>query len=188
MRIAVIGTAGRRDDREKLSWALYGKAYNKLDAILSETGLPPEQIHLVSGGAAWMDHEAVTLYLTGKASSLTIFGAAPWDAENSEWYDSGVRDFKTNPGGTLNHYHRLFHEDTGRNSLATLGRVFASGAKLIVKPGLHNRNRHVATECDMAIALTFNDSTVPKDGGTKHTWDIAKSLEKQCIHIDLGSL
>jgi len=70
--IGIIGTAGRKEDGAKMSKELYGKMYRKADAYISNLGLEPRDITLVSGGAAYSDHIAVSLYLDNKADNLTL--------------------------------------------------------------------------------------------------------------------
>jgi len=83
MKIAIIGTAGRKEDGAKLSKDVYHKmvadAQHQIAGLI-KGGMPlkyyqaadpkplyahvsPTPINLVSGGAAWADHIAVSLYL-----------------------------------------------------------------------------------------------------------------------------
>lgn len=62
MNIAVIGTAGRRDDQWRLSvdsfpWMM------KQFSIIVDPIIENEKIMLYSGGAAWSDHVAVAYFL-----------------------------------------------------------------------------------------------------------------------------
>ena len=140
-------------------------------------------IDLVSGGAAWADHIAVSLFLMNIPciKSLTIYVPCSF---NGECFDNEVRD-----GGVANYYHRKFSDRlTGENhhTLAGIQRAIDRGATLItVDGGFFARNKLVAESSEYLIAYTFNHGSIPKDGGTKHTWDLCKSKK---IHVNLFNL
>ena len=53
-RVSIVGTAGRGPDFLKMSKVIYRKMLEKArDVIKNEFMLKPENIELVSGGAAW---------------------------------------------------------------------------------------------------------------------------------------
>ena len=77
-RVAIIGTAGRRDAAGRLSAAHFTAMVSLARTIIERVLLlHPSQVHLVSGGSSYADHVAVALYLQsiggqdGKAASET---------------------------------------------------------------------------------------------------------------------
>ena len=53
--VSIIGTAGRREDGSKLTPEIFYRAIDKTKEIIKDQfKLSLEQVHLVSGGAAWM--------------------------------------------------------------------------------------------------------------------------------------
>lgn len=185
MRVAIIGTAGRREEGQKLSLKLYNWMILHVLYELGKFG-EEEEIHLQSGGAAWADHLAVSIYkiregLSLNIQSLTIYGPTGWDI--NRYRDTGERDYEKNPGGTANYYHKLFSKKVGRNTLEGIADVLLQpGVTYYAGEGFKSRNLSVG-KCDVLIALTFEEGNVPKDGGTRHTWD--NSTAEMKIHISL---
>jgi hypothetical protein len=168
--LSIIGTAGRKDPdrKENLSKAHFDAmcvVANGLIDQLKESNYPIT--HLVSGGAAWADHVAVKLFLDKKVPHLRLF--LPCAFEGGSFHDTGVRDPKTNPGGTANYYHKLFNNATQINSLTQIAIAKAEGAELInVEKGFHARNALVA-KSDFILAMTFGNGAEVKEGGTADT-------------------
>ena len=53
-KVAIIGSAGRRGDFQKMNKELYFKMVDKAkEVIRDEFKLDLKEVHLVSGGAAW---------------------------------------------------------------------------------------------------------------------------------------
>jgi hypothetical protein len=191
-RIAIIGTAGRRDDAARLSrdtfMAMVRVARAHIDELRANGhfSASDEPVVAVSGGAAWADHVAVSLFLSGHVDMLELHLPCPFDMANRRFQDDGTRDFRTNPGGTANYYHRQFSAKMGGNTLDGIRRAIDSGAIVKIGDGFHGRNKRVAQSQHM-LAFTFGDGDVPKDGGTKHTWDSAPDW-CQRVHVSLSSL
>ena len=78
---------------------------------------------LVSGGAAWADHVAVTLALDGTVDPAALTLHLPAAFEDGR-FDADTRD-----GGTANHYHRLFYARSGIDGLAEIAEVLRRGAR-----------------------------------------------------------
>lgn len=190
--LAIIGTAGRRGDGERLNVAVFDVMTDIAYDVIRETGIT----HLVSGGAAWADHVAVRLVLEGviPAENLMIFLPS---ALNSDGFASS-RD-----GNTSNYYHRKFSHTARIDSIAELNEVRRRGANLIVNPaGFFARNAQVAASADVLLAFTFGEGPAwtkqlsaattsareagLKDGGTAHTFDRCRAAVK--IHVPLGSV
>lgn len=188
--LAIIGTAGRRDDADRLSRGHFDAMTDVAYGVIQETGAT----HLVSGGAAWADHVAVRLVLEGAipADHLTLFLPAAL----------GVDGFTASRDGqTANYYHRKFSAAARIDSIAELNEVRRRGATLIVNPaGFFARNAQVASSADALLAFTFGegpawkarrfgqgtsaDEAGLKNGGTAHTFSRSRAATK--IHVPLG--
>lgn len=197
--IAIIGTAGRGEDGDRLNLDVYTKMYRKAKELVDEIEPVFENQHLVSGGAAYADHLAVLLAKNfGYPLTLHLPAEIRMDyyAEVAEFLIQKSSQFP-NPASTANYYHKKFSEkiysysmtklQTGkpRTSFHDLFVVLMAGARTTISDGFHARNLLVA-QSDVIIAFTFGEGDVPKDGGTKHTWDHAQTDRK--IHVPIGSL
>ena len=60
LTISVIGSAGRKDDSARVNQRLYEQGVEYLVKCIDRLDQP---ITIVSGGAAFVDHMAVALYL-----------------------------------------------------------------------------------------------------------------------------
>jgi hypothetical protein len=199
MRIAIIGTAGRKMPVTDYIWKFAVNAMcDVLYELLARHGNNMMPIDLVSGGSAGMDHIAVSLFninqngLPPIVNELLLCLPCPFDVDTGRYQDNGVVDFTTNPGGTLNHYHRLFSRNINNNELLTLNdikmAIQSKSCKILYGNGLFNRNKLIAQNCDIAIALTFNQSNEPDDSGTRDTWNKCIKLGKPTTHIQLPIL
>ena len=177
--ISIIGTAGRKEDGEKLSKSVYEKMYLAAKKIVHEFTDP----QLVSGGAAWGDHLAVSLFLAKEVKKLTLHFPCEFNSRVSKFAEAGFRS----SGGTANYYHRLFSQKMAGNDTATLHgiqKALLAGAESTISTGFLARNKLVA-KSDVILAFTFGESG-PKDGGTKHTWDHARKAKR--IHVPISFL
>lgn len=187
-RLGVIGTAGRQGDGDKLNAAMFDKMLAAARAVLRHYDCQ----YVVSGGAAWADHVAVRLALTGAIPPQHLLLRFP-----AEFLDGGF-DEQSRDGATANHYHRLFSMAAQIDSIAEIRQVIALGAiASINRGGFKARNADVAADSDVLLAFTFGKapfwmakataqgSTAAglKPGGTAHTWDMCRSRHK--IHISL---
>lgn len=165
---AIVGTAGRKDDASKLSKKHFQAMCIVATGLIEQFGENNYPItHLVSGGAAWADHVAVKLFLEKKAPHLRLFLPCEWD--NGSFKDSGVDDFKINPGRTVNRLHKSFQTRTQINSLTEIQIAKSEGAELIpCRGGFYGRNAMVA-KSDFLLACTFGAEHKVKEGGTAHT-------------------
>lgn len=199
--IAIIGTAGRKEDAARISRALYDAMYAEALLAIREWGVD----RAVSGGAAVSDHLAVRAYLEGAVSGLRLF--LPARFERGAFVPNPLVRF--NPGKTSNGYHRDFSAVCGLDSLGEIEEAIAKGAQAEVYEGFHRRNSEVAAGCSHLLAFTFGNgsgSTTARndfrpedsgfsdaeaaglrDGGTAHTWGEAwKPKAKR--HVNLGAL
>jgi hypothetical protein len=179
--LAIIGTAGRKEDAPKLSKDSFGAMCIVAKELLAQLkGNNYEITHLVSGGAAWADHVAVKLFLNKEVKNLRLY--IPCQFDNGSFFDGysrikggGVSD-KFLPGQTLNYYHGKFQKKTGINSLTEIQLAIHEGAEVLpCKGGFHGRNAMVA-KSDILLAMTFGNENVVKEGGTADT--VRKYLQR----------
>ena len=188
--LSIVGTAGRKDDANKLNKAHFDAMCliaNGLVDELNENNYPIT--HLVSGGAAFADHVAVKLFLNKKVPNLRLF--LPAEFECGSFKDNGSVDPVKNPGGTCNYYHKKFNNITRINSLTEIQLAKGEGAELIVVPGGFRARNALVAKSDCILAITFGFEREVKDGGTAHTVEMyLKRVRKERIfdksfHYDL---
>jgi hypothetical protein len=181
MYLAIIGTAGRKDDGRKLSRAIYLKMYRYArNLILQGTFGNQQELELVSGGAAWADHIAVSLHKDPELKlPLTLFFPADWDFTKQCYCGNQA-------ASTANYYHEKFSRDVGVNTLTGLEQALLDKnvTYFVNLKGFLERNIQVATLADVVLAFTFGKGEVPKDGGTRHTWDRCEG--KLRIHVPIN--
>lgn len=163
--VSIIGTAKKFDFKTAVK-----KAEDYIENYISKDW---KEIHLVSGGAAYGDHIAVRLFLAHPESSLTLHLPCKFD---KKYEDTGLKDWRTNPGNTANYYHSLFSKNEGINSLNEIEQAILAGANILVYKGFHKRNLEVA-KSDIVLAFTYSKGNSPTDGGTKHTWSNANGIK-----------
>ena len=180
-RLAIIGTAGRKDDGPKMSKDLYHKMYSfAQDWIHMYCGTTP---HLVSGGAAWADHLAVSLYLSGGFEHLTLYLPAYFDVASAHYREEGKC---ARTARTANYYHRLFSTKMRGNTLRGISKAIHKGARVVVNPnGFQARNLQVG-DVDSILAFTWGKGPQPKAGGTLHTFQNSQAGLK--FHVSLDDL
>jgi len=187
-RITIAGTAGRKEDARLLDAEVYDLMIEKTLETILEASNAKEPITLVSGGAAYADHIAVKLYLAHPdIFNLKLYLPAPFEA--GKFRDTGDRDWKTNPGGTSNFYHRQFSQKTGTNSFNEIQKAIDMGAEVEVHDGFFARNAKMA-DSEIAICLTFGENGI-KDGGTKNMADAYLKKHKvapKLYHIPIAEL
>jgi hypothetical protein len=192
LRLAIIGTAGRKEDAAHMSTALQERMGQAARAVVRAKGFTA----LVSGGAAWADHVAVQLALDGTVQPEKLRLHLPAQL-GPKGFSEDTRD-----GGVANYYHRLFREKTGIDGLAELHEVIARGAEWKVNPdGFKARNTDVARDADGVLAFTFGPgepwkakvhgnvtaaAAMVKDGGTSDTWNKSGAVTK--IHVTLAPI
>lgn len=188
MNIAIIGTAGRNDVGDKLSRDVFGEMFLTVKSITNRlsNGSPWTA---VSGGAAWADHIAIFSFGLGFASNLHL--ELPCElGPDGKFIDTGEKDFRKNPGGTANFWHKKFSERVGIDSFKQL-KAAANHKNCVasVGNGFFDRNGKIAEKADACIALTFGQEATLQDGGTADT--MKKFLKKGTgvtFHIDLNTM
>lgn len=197
-KLAIIGTAGRGDDGPKLAARTEEYYHRMLDCVRHVAGRVGAKT-LVSGGAAWADYLAIALFLHHPDDfTLELELPAHWIEDphlGAVYYDTGVRDWEANPGGTSNHYLRKMSEQcfgfsTGYVPFEGMWDAQKhSRCTLRVTHGFHARNLLVA-QADHCLAMTFGDGKQLKDGGTAHTMRafLERPNHGEAYHLDLNTL
>lgn len=179
MNLAIIGTAGRREDGPKMNRQLFDRMLGYAAAMVDSCDCNA----MISGGAAWADHLAVKLFLMGRAKKLVLHLPARFET-TSAMYIPWTTDFKDS-GRIANHYHQQMSQKYGDSLLEISQAVSHADCEHTVSRNFHDRNKLVAEQADLILAFTWGEGQVPKDGGTRHTWDIAKCAKR---HVPLGML
>nr|QBK90203.1 MAG: uncharacterized protein LCPAC102_01160 [Pithovirus LCPAC102] len=177
MRISIIGTAGRKDDGNKLNYDLFMKMYKKakdhLHSIINSYDIKYSDIELISGGSSYSDHIAIFLYYEYYGYGIKLTLHLPANFINGQYRDNNN---KHHPGNTLNFYHSKFSQKIGIKSLMQIEQAISMGANVHIHNGFYERNKHVA-DTDIMIAFTFGYDNL-KSGGTKYTWDNSSCKDK----------
>lgn len=182
MKVAVVGTAGRgKEVQHLLTRCLFESMVKEVAARL----VRPLETVLISGGAAWADHVAVTLFLRGKVAGLELHLPCAWDAAKNQFVDTGSSHWAANPGRTANAYHRKFTTVLGRSSMNEIATARARGAVFATHDGFHARNTVLARECDRTISLTWAEGDAPTSGGSLDQW---RKCLKAKEHVSLHTL
>ncbi|RUP48730.1 hypothetical protein BC936DRAFT_144084 [Jimgerdemannia flammicorona] len=184
--IGIIGTAGRGVG-VKMTKSIFDAMLSKTEHIIEgQLKLEWEQVVLVSGGAAWSDHVAVQLFLLHDCG-LTLFLPCAWDNKTPKFVDTGVTNWRSNPGRSANHYHQKFKLATGYEPLKDIQAAVYNGAIVDASHhGFHARNTAIARNSDVLIAFSWSTGNAPTEGGTFDTWRKCPAQRK--IHISLHDL
>jgi hypothetical protein len=201
--MAIIGTAGRQTDQDRLKGVSYQRMVEASIKLITHCKIDPQNLTLVSGGAAWADHIVVTLALMGVVAYDRVIIHLP--AELTEGGYVGENEWTNKVANTANYYHKLFSRKVGISSISELIKIRDLGARMTVDPGgFKSRNTKVAnavSDGGLLLAYTFGngltdqqpwtirgfDSTTSpdtaglKDGGTSDTWLKAKCLKYHCL-------
>jgi hypothetical protein len=155
----------------------------KTRGMLSTAKQPLADFHLVSGGSAWCDHLAVTLYLETilhqPFGSLTLHLPCAFDVKQRCFQQSHPC------GAVLNQLHEEFRLKTGRDALHELAAAIHLGAKVKMYNDFGSRNAGIAEEVDQLFAFSWSDSGHPEKGGTLDTWNKFSGMR---LHIPIRSL
>lgn len=107
-----------------------------------------------------------------------------------QFVDSGIYNWKSNPGFIANLLHKNFIKKTGIKSFNELYDVsIIPNCNIETEHrGFHGRNSEIA-KSDYIIAFTWGESTaVPKDGGTCDTWRKSHAHSTKKVHVPLSRL
>lgn len=188
INVGIIGTAGRNNPITTQVWKFMYQTAEEYVLGLSKEGY---DVTLVSGGAAGADHVAVGLSKKHKLKMI-LCGPSKWDAENHRFYDTGVKDFKSNPGGTVNYYHRKFSKGLGLSETRSLESIQEGIDNKLIEyipgVGLHARNITIGQKSQRLLAFTFGEGDQPADGGTAHCWNNSPLMPVDKFHYSLANL
>jgi len=169
---AIVGTAGRKDDAQRLSKNHFEAMYECAKLMLQQFNESDYKVNtLVSGGAAWADHVAVKLFLNKEIPKLKLYLPCIYLTEARQYDPTPVvskEQKKFSPGEIANSYHSKFTRKVGFNSLTEILQAWEQGAEIHVAKGFYARNALIA-KSDIILAMTFGDKEWVKDGGTAHT-------------------
>lgn len=189
-----------------LSPAHYARMVGAAKNVIERECGGPDNVHLVSGGAAWSDHLVITLVKEGYVSKdrLTIFSPCNLEYWGFEATGKGERT-----ASTLNYYHKHFSSTLGYDTVRELYSYKNEQCDFrYCEDNFFVRNAmlaHSLSVDDLAIAFTTGDgksSQRPwtarkfdgsvlardsglKDGGTAHTWDRLKCTK---MHVLIGKV
>lgn len=121
------------------------------------------EAHVISGGSIWCDHIAVTLFLKGYISKLTLHLPDHWSFENRAFAE------KTFAGKTLNKLHQQFSKILGRDTLHEIDDALKRGAHFTTSTGFFERNTSIARNSNVLYAIVMENSAMTP--GTKNTWN-----------------
>ncbi|MGC4055616.1 MAG: hypothetical protein QM757_42880 [Paludibaculum sp.] len=191
MKLGIIGTAGRKEDLERLNPDMFGRMCEQTELLIRALRSNGETVDgLVSGGAAWADHVAVFLFLRGEQSSipgdLTLSLHTP-----SEWDSRKDRYVENRDGHTANFHHDNFQLKTGIPSLRQIRESMSSERAFVASGGgFRARNQKIAEEADVLLAMTFGQgSAVKPKSGTEDTVRKYAALGKtRLFHLDLNTM
>ncbi len=165
MTLGIIGTCGRGSDSDHLT----RDTLTLMFAVAQSFATLLRADRVVSGGAAWADSVAVSLYLRGLVPSLTLHLPAPFKGDRYE---------DTDAGRASNRYHIRATSIHGLNGLAEIREAIQRGATVTEETGsgmapFFTRNAKVAADADAPLAFTYGvrGESALKDGGTAHTMD-----------------
>lgn len=194
---SIVGTAGRKEDAQKLS-------KNHFEAMMECARLMLQQFKesdygvdtLVSGGAAWADHVAVRLFLAKEIPKLKLFLPCPWDKVNRQFDPTPLNakeaEKKASTGEIANSLHSRFSKKVLFNSLGDIQRAMDQGASIFIGRGFFARNALVA-QSDIILAMTFGNKEWVKEGGTANTLMVYLNRVRKygffdkSFHYDLNS-
>lgn len=178
-KIGVIGTAGRNDDLLKLDKDVWKFMKQSLGKLIETTGCN----HIVSGGAAWADHLAVSLFLNN-SDSINLTLHLPCGFSNGKF------DSNSSSGKIINYHHENFSKKLGVDSLSQISTAISMGCKVTFSnDSFYERNSLIADDANILLAFTFGNEKFLKPGGTKDTFE--KFLNKKDpgvgFHINLNN-
>jgi len=197
IRVAIIGFAGSHltpGEKRSLGARLYADMVEQAAKVITaKWKLSWDDVTLVSGGAAWSDHVAVSLFLahsdTAK-SALAVYIPAPLVASTGRLRDNGTgMHWRMNPGCLANALHEQFGRIVGRDTFADMIRAAEAGAVFdSANRGFHNRNSVIADKCDYMIAFSWSAGSEPTEGGTADTWFKCSLPRERKCHISMQAV
>lgn len=181
VKIGIIGTALRVQEEFRLvlgfgASVIWQQMLQSVENQLRQWNLQPDQVHLISGGAAWSDHVAVRLFIRYHEQGrpfhgLTLYLPANWTGQG---YDPNQRT-----AFTSNFYHQQMSEALFINSLQEIETARKYGATLISGSDFGVRNRKIAANSEFLIAFTWDvKQGRPGSNGTLQTWSMCRHISE----------
>lgn len=151
MKVSIVGMDGSNLKRQLLQTK---KLFNSMvRCVGKKVGKGAE---LISGGNAWSEHVAVTLYLRERVTGLELCLPCEWDYDKKQFVDNGSRYLGDNPGRMMNQHHLIFSKVLGKSTLSEIQAAKDKGAVFRVYSGSrHAADKAIAEECDKLICLTW---------------------------------
>lgn len=171
MKVAIIGTSGRKDDAKFVN----ANTFNWIVDTCRKHSNPEDT--LMSAGAAFSDHAAVILALE-REQPLLLELPSLWDDAKQQFLDA------KGPGRINNYYHREFSKACGwpeNHSLQTLHLALQKPSVQVVYTNGFFAEPTIVN-CDKLLAFSFNASRSGPSGGTGYTWRKCKK-PKTCFQI-----
>lgn len=176
--VAIIGTAGRDKARTydiDLWCAMFDDARGR---FVSE-------VELVSGGSAWADHLAISLFLSTPGQfKLRLYLPCSFSTETHRFIGP-----KNSAASAINFYHEKFTLATGIDGRREISNVICMPeVHVACEPstegygGMFSRNKKIALASDACLAYTWGPGREPAEGGTKDTWD---QIFGRKVHVSL---
>jgi hypothetical protein len=154
-----------------------------------------QNIELVSGGSAWADHIAVTLFRKNRHAGMKLKLFLPCRINENGFYGNMCAK-------TLNERHKKFSKEVfgaqqinfSLNELYELvahARLWSTPSKLVTEPqlscvidmnGFKSRNSKIAEHCDYLIAVIASDDFSP---GTRDTWNKFNKISVDHKMVDI---
>jgi hypothetical protein len=206
--VSVIGFAGWIPDDvaayATLDAAFYERMVAKAEQLIYSN--PTRRVALASGGAAWADHVAVTLFLRHPTTTtMQLYAPCSWDAATNRFKAHTITEVggdevklqkSTEAAEELNSRHEEFSAAIGRDTRAEIGRIATlcdgtmhrCGVINVAHPGFKARDIQVARHADdLLFAFSWVRGPVPLFGGTLHTWEKAEDTMFK-YHVSLYEL
>jgi len=202
-KLAIIGTAGRKEDSDRLGPDHYQRMVEASVKLMTHLSIDPRELSLFSGGAAWSDHVVVSLAMLGVVAYDRVCVHLPADLSEEGYV--GTEEWSNKVAQTANYYHSKFYKVSGCNGIAELNKLKSLGGILDTsKKGFKSRNTSVANaiaDNGILLAYTFGngltdqkpwtirsfdpeiaaDDAGLKDGGTADTWNKVKVRKFHCL-------
>jgi len=194
IRLSIIGNSGNKLPLSVNAWKFAKCAVQlKIAEILKREGKMRSDIQLQSGGSSGIDHLTLLLFNESfeekegsfKACHLYLPSAFQFDDSGGALGFSTTNPYSIAAAATLNRLHGEFSTLVlGYNSYDDFIKAKTNGMTCTIGCGFFARNRMLAAQTDICIALTFGTGAEPKDGGTRYTWSMLAQHALK-IHISL---
>eukprot|EP00301_Raphidiophrys_heterophryoidea_P017238 c2708_g1_i1.p1 GENE.c2708_g1_i1~~c2708_g1_i1.p1 ORF type:complete len:199 (+),score=43.31 c2708_g1_i1:44-640(+) len=188
--VSVIGTSGSNNKFQPtltLSLEVFKAMEQRTKEVLKANNLNPSDVCLVSGGAAWADHVAVSLFLGGGFRGLILHLPTNFEKAKCQYEDNGHSHWAKNPGKLTNQRHMTFSRAIGKISLQQIALAMDQGAIVKIHNGFREGDTAIS-KCDLLIAYSWAEGAAPGGGGTLDTWKKCTLPPAKKVYFSLDSL